>query len=77
MEVEPESLLYKTFIGVPPGKVAVMQICGDTRHCHVLHLIHSGIPQNLQLLLEDPTVLKVFISVKLIFIFLVFSFVSM
>ncbi|KAG4923054.1 hypothetical protein JHK82_048954 [Glycine max] len=45
--------------GVPPGKVAVMQICGDTRHCHVLHLIHSGIPQNLQLLLEDPTVLKV------------------
>ncbi|KAK7311448.1 hypothetical protein RJT34_09595 [Clitoria ternatea] len=45
--------------GVPPGKVAVMQICGDTSHCHVLHLIHSGIPQNLQLLLEDPTVLKV------------------
>ncbi|KAL2991458.1 hypothetical protein AAZX31_11G259500 [Glycine max] len=31
--------------GVPPGKVAVMQIYGDTRHCH--------------LLLEDPTVLKV------------------
>ncbi|KAH1160831.1 hypothetical protein GYH30_032210 [Glycine max] len=30
--------------GVPPGKVAVMQIYGDTRHCHVLHLIHSGIP---------------------------------
>nr|AFK40115.1 unknown [Lotus japonicus] len=45
--------------GVPPGKVAVMQICGDTSHCHVLHLIHSGIPQNLQLLLEDPTFLKV------------------
>ncbi|XP_027334434.1 Werner Syndrome-like exonuclease isoform X2 [Abrus precatorius] len=45
--------------GVPPGKVAVMQICGDTSHCHVLHLIHSGIPRNLQLLLEDPTVLKV------------------
>ncbi|KAL2332608.1 hypothetical protein Fmac_013821 [Flemingia macrophylla] len=45
--------------GVPPGKVAVMQICGDTSHCHVLHLIHSGIPQNLQVLLENPTVLKV------------------
>ncbi|CAJ2668180.1 unnamed protein product [Trifolium pratense] len=45
--------------GVPPGKAAVMQICCDTNHCHVLHLIHSGIPQNLQLLLEDPTVLKV------------------
>ncbi|XP_061369169.1 3'-5' exonuclease-like [Gastrolobium bilobum] len=45
--------------GVPPGKVAVMQIYGGTSHCHVLHLIHSGIPQNLQLLLEDPTVLKV------------------
>ncbi|KAK7331450.1 hypothetical protein VNO77_25675 [Canavalia gladiata] len=45
--------------GVPPGKVAVMQICGDVSHCHVLHLIHSGIPPNLQLLLEDPTVLKV------------------
>ncbi|PNY16206.1 werner syndrome-like exonuclease-like protein [Trifolium pratense] len=44
---------------VPPGKAAVMQICCDTNHCHVLHLIHSGIPQNLQLLLEDPTVLKV------------------
>ncbi|GAU42065.1 hypothetical protein TSUD_326420 [Trifolium subterraneum] len=44
---------------VPPGKAAVMQICCDTNHCLVLHLIHSGIPQNLQLLLEDPTVLKV------------------
>ncbi|KAI5406442.1 hypothetical protein KIW84_052970 [Lathyrus oleraceus] len=45
--------------GVPPGKVAVMQICCDTSQCLVLHLIHSGIPQNLQLLLEDSTVLKV------------------
>ncbi|KAK2443198.1 Werner Syndrome exonuclease [Trifolium repens] len=45
--------------GVPPGKAAVMQICCDTNHCLVLHLIHSGIPRNLQLLLEDPTVLKV------------------
>lgn len=45
--------------GVPPGKVAVMQICADPSHCLVLHLIHSGIPQNLQLLLEDSTILKV------------------
>ncbi|CAK8567103.1 unnamed protein product [Lathyrus sativus] len=45
--------------GVPPGKVAVMQICCDTSQCLVLHLIHSGIPRNLQLLLEDSTVLKV------------------
>ncbi|MED6158962.1 hypothetical protein PIB30_037934 [Stylosanthes scabra] len=45
--------------GVPPGKVAVMQICHGTSHCHVLHLIHSGIPKNLQLLLEDPLILKV------------------
>ncbi|KAK7387613.1 hypothetical protein VNO78_28532 [Psophocarpus tetragonolobus] len=45
--------------GVPPGKVAVMQICGDSSQCHVLHLIHSGIPRNLQRLLEDPTIMKV------------------
>ncbi|KAL9332843.1 hypothetical protein ACSQ67_002453 [Phaseolus vulgaris] len=49
--------------GVPPGKVAVMQICTDSSHCHVLHLIHSGIPRNLQLLLEDPTVLKVGVGI--------------
>ncbi|BAT86670.1 hypothetical protein VIGAN_04434400 [Vigna angularis var. angularis] len=49
--------------GVPPGKVAVMQICTDSSHCHVLHLIHSGIPPNLQLLLEDPTVLKVGVGI--------------
>ncbi|KAG6431461.1 hypothetical protein SASPL_109540 [Salvia splendens] len=45
--------------GVSPGKVAVMQICGDNSCCHVLHLIHSGIPTNLQSLLEDDTSLKV------------------
>jgi len=44
------SLLCKTFIDDPPSKVAVMQICTDSSHCHVLHLIHSGIPPNLQLL---------------------------
>ncbi|KAJ1406604.1 Ribonuclease H-like superfamily [Sesbania bispinosa] len=49
--------------GAPPNKVAVMQICGDASHCYVLHLIHSGIPQNLQLLLEDSSVLKVGIGI--------------
>ena len=45
--------------GFSPGKAAVMQICGDTSHCHVMHIFHSGIPKSLQLLLEDPTLLKV------------------
>ncbi|XP_016438658.2 3'-5' exonuclease-like isoform X2 [Nicotiana tabacum] len=45
--------------GVAPGKAAVMQICGDMSSCYVLHIIHSGIPQTLQSLLEDPTILKV------------------
>lgn len=45
--------------GVAPGKAAVMQICGDKSSCYVLHIIHSGIPQTLQSLLEDPTVVKV------------------
>lgn len=44
---------------MPPGKAAVMQICGDKGNCYVLHIIHSGIPQTLQSLLEDPTVVKV------------------
>ncbi|KAK4483340.1 hypothetical protein RD792_010526 [Penstemon davidsonii] len=45
--------------GVAPGKAAVMQICGDNNRCHVLHIIHSGIPKNLQCLLEDPSSMKV------------------
>ncbi|KAK4356817.1 hypothetical protein RND71_022427 [Anisodus tanguticus] len=48
--------------GVPPGKAAVMQICGDKGNCYVLHIIHSGIPQTLQSLLEDPTVVGVCIA---------------
>lgn len=67
-----EPLLYETSIGVPPGKVAVMQICCDTVQCLVLHLIHSGIPRNLQLLLEDSTVLKVLFIINCFFL-LVFS----
>ncbi|KAI4344949.1 hypothetical protein L6164_012124 [Bauhinia variegata] len=53
-----------TFLkGVPPRKAAVMQICSDTSRCHVLHIFHSGIPQCLQLLLEDPTVSKVGVGI--------------
>ena len=48
-----------TSAGVSPGKAAVMQICGDINHCYVMHIIHSGIPQYLQSLLEDPTYVKV------------------
>lgn len=44
-----------------------MQTCADNSRYHVLRIIHSGIPQNLQLLLEVPSVLKVAISVKLDF----------
>lgn len=47
------------FAGIAPGKAAVMQICGDNNYCHVLHIIHSGIPKNLQSLLEDHASLKV------------------
>ncbi|CAJ1849207.1 unnamed protein product [Sphenostylis stenocarpa] len=42
-----------------------MQICVDSSHCHVLHLIHSGIPQNLQLLLENPEVMKYYTNFDL------------
>ncbi|KAG6667666.1 hypothetical protein I3843_01G107800 [Carya illinoinensis] len=49
--------------GVAARKAAVMQICGDTSHCYVMHIFHSGIPQSLQFLLEDPTLLKVGIGI--------------
>ncbi|XAR62534.1 DNA helicase [Bertholletia excelsa] len=49
--------------GVPPGKAAVMQICRDISHCYVMHIIHSGIPQKLQCLLEDPTSVKVGVGI--------------
>ncbi|XP_052206600.1 3'-5' exonuclease isoform X1 [Diospyros lotus] len=49
--------------GVAPGKVAVMQICAGSSHCYVMHITHSGIPQSLQSLLEDPTSLKVGVGI--------------
>ncbi|CAI9117570.1 OLC1v1018975C1 [Oldenlandia corymbosa var. corymbosa] len=45
--------------GIAPGKSAVLQICGDSKVCYVMHIHHSGIPQNLRSLLESPTSLKV------------------
>ncbi|KAK6914343.1 3'-5' exonuclease domain [Dillenia turbinata] len=49
--------------GVPPGKAAVLQICADNSHCYVIHIIHSGIPQNLRFLLEDATTIKVGVGI--------------
>ncbi|KAH7832935.1 hypothetical protein Vadar_001494 [Vaccinium darrowii] len=49
--------------GVPQRKVAVMQICCDPCHCYVMHIIHSGIPQSLRSLLEDPTSVKVGVGI--------------
>lgn len=47
------------FSGVLPGKVAVVQICVDNSYCDVMQIIHSGIPQSLQHLIEDSTLVKV------------------
>lgn len=49
--------------GVLPGKAAVMQICGDANHCHVMHIIHSGIPSSLRSFLEDSSCIKVGVNV--------------
>uniref|UniRef100_A0A1J3DDD6 3'-5' exonuclease n=1 Tax=Noccaea caerulescens TaxID=107243 RepID=A0A1J3DDD6_NOCCA len=49
--------------GVLPGKVAVVQICVDNNYCDVMHIIHSGIPQSLQHLIEDSTLVKVGIGI--------------
>ncbi|KAF7837026.1 Werner Syndrome-like exonuclease [Senna tora] len=48
---------------VPNGKAAVVQIYAGTGRCYVLQIIHSGIPQNLQLMLEDPEILKVGVNI--------------
>ncbi|XVF65326.1 hypothetical protein PTKIN_Ptkin09bG0238900 [Pterospermum kingtungense] len=49
--------------GVLPGRAAVMQICCDNRYCYVMHIIHSGIPRSLQVLLEDCTIMKVGVAI--------------
>ncbi|KFK36276.1 hypothetical protein AALP_AA4G101500 [Arabis alpina] len=45
--------------GAVPGKVALVQICVDNNYCDVMHIFHSGIPQSLQHLIEDSTLVKV------------------
>lgn len=49
--------------GVTPSKAAVLQICADAACCHVMHIIHSGFPQNLKSLLGDPRSLKVGVGI--------------
>ncbi|XP_065862743.1 3'-5' exonuclease isoform X2 [Euphorbia lathyris] len=50
--------------GVLPGKAAVMQLCSGTGYCYVMHIVHSGIPESLQFLLEDSTLLKVGVGIS-------------
>ncbi|KAJ9701089.1 hypothetical protein PVL29_006440 [Vitis rotundifolia] len=57
------NLFHSPCQGVSQGKAAVMQICGGNSHCYVMHIIHSGIPRNLQSLLEDPTSMKVGVGI--------------
>lgn len=49
--------------GVLPGKAAVVQICVDNSYCDVMQIIHSGIPQSLQHLIEDSSLVKVGIGI--------------
>ncbi|XP_042513825.1 Werner Syndrome-like exonuclease isoform X1 [Macadamia integrifolia] len=49
--------------GYAQRKAAVIQICGDSSNCYVMHIIHSGIPPILRTLLEDLTSLKVGICI--------------
>ncbi|KAG0459164.1 hypothetical protein HPP92_022292 [Vanilla planifolia] len=44
--------------GEKQRKTAVLQICVDSFNCYVMHIIHSGIPTALKLLLEDPSIKK-------------------
>ncbi|KAH7372377.1 hypothetical protein KP509_17G000600 [Ceratopteris richardii] len=45
--------------GAEPRKVAVLQLCIDADNCNVFHVIHTGIPSALKIILEDPLVSKV------------------
>lgn len=49
-------------VGETQNKAAVMQICMDSTHCYVMHIIHTGIPPILKSLLEDTSSTKVFSS---------------
>ncbi|KAJ0793245.1 putative DNA helicase [Helianthus annuus] len=49
--------------GVAQSKAAVLQICADAARCHVMHIIHSGFPQNLKSLLADSRFIKVGVGI--------------
>ncbi|KAJ0957875.1 putative DNA helicase [Helianthus annuus] len=49
--------------GVAQSKAAVLQICADAARCHVMHIIHSGFPQNLKTLLADSRFIKVGVGI--------------
>ncbi|XP_024983633.1 Werner Syndrome-like exonuclease [Cynara cardunculus var. scolymus] len=49
--------------GVKQGKAAVLQICAGAARCHVMHIIHSGFPENLKSLLRDPRSVKVGVGI--------------
>ncbi|XP_076897674.1 3'-5' exonuclease-like [Bidens hawaiensis] len=49
--------------GATQSKAAVLQICADVARCHVMHIIHSGFPQNLKSLLGDSRFLKVGVGI--------------
>ncbi|KAI3826619.1 hypothetical protein L1987_00668 [Smallanthus sonchifolius] len=49
--------------GVGQSKAAFLQICADVARCHVMHIIHSGFPQNLKSLLGDSRFLKVGVGI--------------
>ncbi|KAL3611787.1 hypothetical protein D5086_002807 [Populus alba] len=61
---DPDLSLTLSYLNcVLPGKAAVMQICGNTSLCHVMHTFHSGIT-SLQFLLEDSTLVKVGVGIS-------------
>ncbi|KAK9058478.1 hypothetical protein SSX86_023320 [Deinandra increscens subsp. villosa] len=49
--------------GVKQSKAAVLQICAEAARCHVMHVIHSGFPQNLKSLLGDSRFPKVGVGI--------------
>ncbi|PWA77818.1 werner syndrome-like exonuclease [Artemisia annua] len=66
-----ESMMAKTIhftdssehAGVKQSKASVLQLCVDTARCHVMHILHSGFPENLKSLLGDRRYLKVGVGI--------------
>nr|XP_043611094.1 Werner Syndrome-like exonuclease [Erigeron canadensis] len=49
--------------GATQSRVAVLQMCADATRCYVMHIFHSGFPENLKSLLGDPRSLKVGVGI--------------